>query len=743
MEAGSLLQEALLRQAERHELADVDHDSLWLDVHVLPSDETEIQVLLRLAALAKELNAFFQTQRYQWHMGGDGPVFGIHGSEQIPHLRAICRYGANVADEWTAVELVRQFTEQSSQIAVECWDVQDGQILLIESANVLPSWVDDVGPEAMRHRCWVQNGQIQLLPVAPTNSNSSTNNQTHNLGLQEALKTLQKGGSQVQNPGRVQEAIRDCVARFVPSYILSKSQQPDKAKTASTHEHKAVIALPRPVAYLIHRRPDLVNAAIIAFATYTLQPELKTIQKKKSKNPSSKSSTTQTTSTTSTSSSIECEDWVFTTHNFSRTNYAMLRTLVSAHAWKTETTVPKAYQSVELRRIQRQCAVEATPHLCHAVHIGVRLVAGFNELLHVATLQSSSTERRVLHYWPRLLRELWGMESATWLLDAWRMGPNHAVHDISNIMQCPVVAEELVGENICPLSHPDTSLAAQIQRELKKVDSEQLDFVVPRQDEVDPNEDWMLFTVETMEKQVRGTLLVDPNDNDSAASKTTRQDEEKEQAAQLDTMLNAVQDFMGDKSGPEGVSYDKQKVSRTDATAADDNDDIPVEIQPRVFLNLLKTVLDPSTTTNDIVFPVGKATSLDGDGNDEFFSGDDYQAMLPDEGEDDDESNDAVDTDVVELMAAMDAELKGTAAASVAVDSEALNDAGVLLGTDNDSGEESRLLLNLLQSLDAGSGGPGPVRSMMNAMGQEPPLLVTSDDGELKQGSESNGDQGG
>lgn len=70
----------------------------------------------------------------------------------------------------------------------------------------------------------------------------------------------------------------------------------------------------------------------------------------------------------------------------------------------------------------------------------------------------------------------------------------------------------------------------------------------------------------------------------------------------------------------------------------------------------------------------------------------------------------------------MDDELRGTAAASVVGDAR---DAGVGAYEDDEAlhSEESRILMNLLQSLDAGAGGRGPVQSMMKAMGEAPPFV--------------------
>ena len=161
MESGSLLQEAISRQAETQD----GLQALYLDVfllvppdhhqhdgnnnkpttttatsHETPSssssdyDYSLPQHLLALSELAKDLNDYFQQQRrrqrqrhYQWHLGGDGPVFGIAASSSsssssdddgggIPHLRAICRYGANVADEWAAIQFCLEFSQRQQQV---------------------------------------------------------------------------------------------------------------------------------------------------------------------------------------------------------------------------------------------------------------------------------------------------------------------------------------------------------------------------------------------------------------------------------------------------------------------------------------------------------------------------------------------------------------------------------------------------------------------------------------------------
>lgn len=76
----------------------------------------------------------------------------------------------------------------------------------------------------------------------------------------------------------------------------------------------------------------------------------------------------------------------------------------------------------------------------------------------------------------------------------------------------------------------------------------------------------------------------------------------------------------------------------------------------------------------------------------------------------------------------MDEELKGTAAGSTGDSPDFIGDGD---GEEN-SGvtEHARVLSNLLQSLDAGGGGPGPVDNMMKAMGKKPPLISVVDEHE-------------
>jgi len=69
----------------------------------------------------------------------------------------------------------------------------------------------------------------------------------------------------------------------------------------------------------------------------------------------------------------------------------------------------------------------------------------------------------------------------------------------------------------------------------------------------------------------------------------------------------------------------------------------------------------------------------------------------------------------------MDAELSSTAASRGmdASEQEGISDSAVA--------EDARILSNLMQSLNASEGAPGPVATMMKEMGVEPPKLCSDD----------------
>jgi hypothetical protein len=558
MEDGSLLQEALeyMERLREGELDDDEmQDALQLEVYDLQSPSDRIERLQQLAELACAFNSHIQESEYLWH-AGYSPVFGVHVSpegEGIPHLRAVCRYGDNVDDERWALRLMVEASRKHPTVAIGCWDLDVGPILLIEGSSGLPDWLSEGHVEDSRHLCWIVKGEFTL--IGPT---------TLGFSLPSALDCLQRN-RMLTTPSQLQTEIKNTLDSIHSTH----------------HRHRTAVVVPRPVARLLQHVPGLANAAAVAYSKSPLA--LKSHQ-----------------------------DWVWTTCTLARTNYAMLRTVVGPETCKRNP-------SAELKRFQRACSNEATPHVRHALEVGMNLTAGLDILLEQRvkddggglTSKIPPIQRRVLHHWTRLDMECGG--DGSWLRQAWQMGPNKSQCDLTHIMKCPV--HEYEHEYPYPLLHPGLSMPQLIRSEMKQKSKDNKRYVIPLPEDVD-DEGWMHVGDEALEQAMAKTRASSVPEDHTLMGEARRKQE-------LDDVLGGFETFMTGDSEIEGVSH-------TDRSAAPGTDD-PVEINPRVFLNLLHAVL--KATPEDL------ARTLTNDSKDPYFSAEDYALMEPDDSSQDESAS--------------------------------------------------------------------------------------------------------
>lgn len=531
MEEGSLLQQALQKESE-DQAAFGEKNAILLDVHLLKGECVgHTSHLLQLAALSGKCNRFLQSQDYLWHYGCDGPVFGVHvdnvgGGGGIPHLRAYCRYGPSVLDEWVAIDFMMEMSKVlEEEIAISCWDVDDGQVIMIQSSDALPEWADEDPTDNHRYACWICHGQIQLIRKS-------------HITLQDALKELRKhrdeNSSHVTSHPKIQKSLNQ--------WLVANRQH------AAVALQRTPFVVPRKIATILRTRPDLAHTAIQAFCDNldSSPPDL-----------------------------TKYEDWVWTTHTLSRTNYAMARTMVSAE-WKLPEWLPPV--GVEVKRYKRKCAMESTPHLQYAVQLGVRLVGGF-EFLSKQTKKSnisppppsppSLVEQRIAH-WSRIDQDCEGADfQHSWILDSFQQGPNRSDYNLEHLLKCPVFPEENRKPTL--YSYPEMSIRQQLVEAQKSMDLDE-DLPMPLSDQVD-GESWLVL-----------------EGGDTPGSNND-----------LDGMLSRFQNFMMQPSDAEGVTSSQP----SDATSK--------EIRPRVFLNILHAVLKGE----EISFPI----------TDPFFYDEDYGLM--------------------------------------------------------------------------------------------------------------------
>jgi SGT1 protein len=724
--------------------------SLLLDVYLIPSDPSESietlftgkDILFELADLAVQLNTYIQRHnvnvteqqnRYRWLSGGDGPVFGIHcspsssidpsndvshkqrdpnGTYMIPHLRTSCRYGVCVNDEWSLIGLVLDFfrdrttslslgPKKTHQVVLECWDLDDGQILLIEGSQHIPKWVDDISPNNCSHRCWI----------------STSNLSTDQKGF---IKLLRPKESFVVEPVTLGDAIRllawpqstennsfiECAPYAMEEAIMSRIKI---SSAESVQCHRSAVVLPQAVVQLFQHRPDLISTACQMFVEHIQD----SIHIKKLEDYMLGT----------------CNNWIWTTLTFGRTAYAMLRTTTSKPDWiQEDVIVPSVLMSssLEVKRYQRQCAVEATPHLRYGIQLGVRLLAGLHHCLHVRSKLSkvyvepilqplcgtvSSAERRILMYWSEVMKKCRNVcsaddevnsEETNWIIAAWHAGPNNAKYDLTSMMECPVFAPE-IESSITPLTTPDVVLAQQIRNELlRKQDDAQYSANPPHHTKVDSDE-WM-WTLPTSNDGLLPDPMQDVTAPQKKSSKTLPDPAAAIDTSAIDEMLCGVQTFMTGTSTMKGVDTREDKNNDRNRT---------IDVNSTVFMNILHTALK-SSSAKELSDKLNAGTNNIAD--DPYFTQEDYTLMDPS-----DDENESDEMNMADVMNVMDFELRE--ATSIGRDWDNVDSTG----GDNDIAHNTHILENLFKSIGATGGGPGPIRNMLQEMGSDVPHFETDD----------------
>lgn len=77
-----------------------------------------------------------------------------------PHLYGITHFGDNIEDEWFIVYILITITKQMPDLIARVHD-NDGEFLLIESADYLPQWAQ---PEICDNRVYLIAGNIHIIP---------------------------------------------------------------------------------------------------------------------------------------------------------------------------------------------------------------------------------------------------------------------------------------------------------------------------------------------------------------------------------------------------------------------------------------------------------------------------------------------------------------------------------------------------------------------------------------------------
>ena len=205
-----------------------------------------------------------------------------------PVLRGCTTFGSNIEDEWLIVFLLMEITRRLPGVVARVWD-NDGEFLLIESAEHLPAWCNN--PATATGRAWIYNGLLYLacdIPKSPadigrrrrrrTGSLSSLSSSSTPLAaapsLAHALQIVreawragveereEEGEEGVHNHGHSMMAILAPPA--VNAALEARLEGfPDVALTAARHHARCY--LPELVCRVLRDAPDMVAPAAVAF----------------------------------------------------------------------------------------------------------------------------------------------------------------------------------------------------------------------------------------------------------------------------------------------------------------------------------------------------------------------------------------------------------------------------------------------------------------------------------------------
>ncbi|WWD09089.1 hypothetical protein V865_007209 [Kwoniella europaea PYCC6329] len=231
-------------------LPTISEDTLHYVLHLPPSYEPTSTALLLTQYVESLL-----IQPWLWNKDS----WELKVAENGDKLEGTMRVGDAVDDEWLVVWLLKRINEKWQDIIIGVRDT-DGEFLLIEAANELPSWVS---PENAENRLWLQGGHLHLIPLSIRSTSSSSEprripddedmekqfDPECYISEEDSIRAVRTGKYRVEE--KMEQAVWDRISCY-----------PDALKT---HQHRTKAYLPLPIAKALKKNPELIQKAIEGF----------------------------------------------------------------------------------------------------------------------------------------------------------------------------------------------------------------------------------------------------------------------------------------------------------------------------------------------------------------------------------------------------------------------------------------------------------------------------------------------
>ena len=228
------------------------------DADVVVDDALNERQTIRAACVAMNAHVERACEGHVWHK--EPPMFEpastsfvtIDGVGALARLRAFVDFGDDVDDAWALAHLARELSLREDVAATRVWD-DDGEFLLIETAETLPGWVT---PERATGTTFLRRGALCVVDAErAAGASTSTSVEAVTVGAVEMLLRDGDSGEEGSSTYALSAETQRTLRRRLDAFPARMRE----------NRHDAFAMLPASVAHVLHHDPQLVSAAIDSF----------------------------------------------------------------------------------------------------------------------------------------------------------------------------------------------------------------------------------------------------------------------------------------------------------------------------------------------------------------------------------------------------------------------------------------------------------------------------------------------
>ncbi|EGG12994.1 uncharacterized protein MELLADRAFT_87105 [Melampsora larici-populina 98AG31] len=204
--------------------------------------ESESQLIKIKSKLESYLNS---TTQFIWHTSK--PILSINFDQEFIHGTLF--YSDSIQDEWFLVWCLVQLSHAFPTSILISINDDDGEFLLIESADYLPKWIT---PHLSKGRVWIQSGDLHLIPLNhPYALDYQHDPLPHQIAFEIFKKPLDTFPTIASN--QINQSIQLRLNQSTPDQLIQN------------HLYNTHAYLHRDISRVLRSNPNLIGLAIQAF----------------------------------------------------------------------------------------------------------------------------------------------------------------------------------------------------------------------------------------------------------------------------------------------------------------------------------------------------------------------------------------------------------------------------------------------------------------------------------------------